>query len=125
MKKASIIARYFLGVLYLSAAIAGILGKVPPPESEAAQAFMMTLASSGLIYVVKIVELISGLALLSGFFVPAALFLLAPVTCMILWFHLTLDLAGLPVGIVLTALWLTTVYSYKELFLSFLQPKQQ
>ena len=123
MDKTSTIARYLLGILYLAASIAGIMGKVPPPEPEAAQAFMMTLATSGLIYVVKMVEFTSALALLSGFFVPTALFLLAPVTFIILWFHLALDMSGAPVGIVLTILWLLTAYSYKETFLQFLQSK--
>ena len=123
MDKTSTIARYLLGILYLAASIAGIMGKVHPPEPEAAQAFMMTLATSGLIYVVKVAELASALALLSGFFVPTALFLLAPVTFIILWFHLALNMSGAPVGIVLTILWLLTAYSYKETFLQFLQSK--
>ena len=53
MSKISTVSRYLLGILYLGAAIAGILGKVPPPEPEAAKAFMMVLASSGLIYLSK------------------------------------------------------------------------
>lgn len=123
MSKTSTVSRYLLGILYLGSAIAGILGKVPPPEPEAAQAFMMVLASSGLIYLVKIVELTSAIALLSGFFVPAALFLLAPVTCIILWFHLALDISGAPIGILLTTLWILTAFSYKDVFRTFLQPK--
>lgn len=123
MNKLSTIFRYLLGIMFLGASIAGILGKIPPPESEAAQAFMMILASSGLIYLVKIIEIISSIALLSGFFVPAALFLLAPITCIILWFHFALDMSGAPVGIILTTLWILTAYSYRDIFLLFLQAK--
>ena len=63
-------ARLVLGFMFSAGAIAGILGKVPPPEPEAAQAFMGMLASSGLIFIVKILELLCGIALLSGRFVP-------------------------------------------------------
>ena len=121
--KTTQISRYLLGIIYLSASLAGMLGKVPPPEPTEAQAFMGSLASSGLIYVVKILELIGAIGLLSGFYVPIALLILAPITCIIFWFHLTLDLAGIPVGIFLTILWMWTATEYKQLFLQFLHTK--
>jgi hypothetical protein len=52
------------------------------------------------------------------------LFLLAPIIFIILCFHVMLDPSGFPVGLVLTLLWLSTAYSYKNIFLSFLKSKQ-
>ena len=116
-------SRYLLGIIYLSASIAGMLGKVSTPEPTEAQAFMGSLASSGLIYLVKILELIGALGLLSGLYVPIALVILAPITRIIFWFHLNLDLAGAPIGICLTILWMWTATEYKQPFLQFLNTK--
>ncbi len=121
--KTTQISKYLLGIIYLSASIAGMLGKVPPPEPTEAQAFMGSLTSSGLIYLVKILELIGAIGLLSGFYVPIALLILAPITGVIFWFHLALDPAGIPVGIFLTILWMWTATEYKQLFLQFLNTK--
>jgi len=84
---------------------------------------MSALASSQLLSLVKVFELISALALLSGFFVPAALFLLAPIIFVIFWFHLSLDVSGLPVGVLLIALWALTAYRDQEVFTVFLKPR--
>jgi uncharacterized membrane protein YphA (DoxX/SURF4 family) len=58
--------RILLGLMFVGSSIAGMMGKAPPPEPEAAQAFMGVLLSSGLLYLVKILELLCGLALISG-----------------------------------------------------------
>lgn len=116
------ILRVVLGLMFTGSAIAGVLGKAPPPASEAAQAFMGTLASSGLIYLVKAVELACGLALLSGFFVPLALVVLAPVLVNILFFHAALEPAGLIVSVALTALWMGNVMANRTTLFPLLRP---
>lgn len=97
--------RLLLGLMFAGAAIAGMLGKVPPPEPEAAQAFMGVLLSSGLLYLVKILELVCGIALLAGLFVPLSLLVLAPIIVNIAYYHAALDPSGFVVGIVLIAMW--------------------
>lgn len=66
------------------------------------------------------VEIIVGLALLIGRFVPLALVILAPITLNIVAYHLFLGPAGLPVGLTLLAVHgaLATAYSlaYRPLF---------
>jgi putative oxidoreductase len=119
------ILRVVLGLMFTGSAIAGVLGKAPPPASEAAQAFMGTLASSGLIHLVKAVELACGLALLSGFFVPLALVVLAPILVNILFFHAALEPAGLIVSVALTALWMGNVIANRATLFPLLQPRPQ
>ena len=95
-QKFTLVARILLGLVFTASAIAGLTGQLPPPEGPEAQAFMGTLFSSGLLVFVKIIELLTGLALISGFFVPLALVMLAPIIVNILYYHLSLDLAIRP-----------------------------
>jgi len=117
------ILRVLTGLLFIGSAIAGMMGKVPPPEPEAAQAFMDVLMSSGLLYLVKILELVCGLALVSGFFVPLSLLVLAPILVNIAFFHAALDPSGLMVAVVLTALWVGNAMAHRAEFLPPLRAK--
>ncbi|HIA01658.1 MAG TPA: DoxX family membrane protein [Myxococcales bacterium] len=118
------IARILLGLMFTASFIAGMMGKIPPPKGESALAFMTTLADSGLLSFIKVIELVCGLALLSGFFVPLALLVLAPIIVVITFYHLLLDPSGMAVGFVMTALWLTAGSAYRTIFLSLLHAKQ-
>jgi putative oxidoreductase len=119
------IVRVLTGLIFIGSAIAGMMGKAPPPEPEAAQAFMGVLYSSGLLYLVKVLELAAGLALLSGFFVPVALLVLAPILVNIAFFHFALDPAGRIVGVVLIALWVANAMAHRAVFLPLLQARPQ
>ena len=122
MKKKTLVAiRVVMGLMFVGSAVAGMMGKVPPPKPEAAQAFMGMLVGSGLLYLVKLLELLCGLALLFDFFVPLALVVLAPIVVNIGFFHAVLDPSGLGVGIVLAALWLANAYGQRERLLPLLQ----
>jgi uncharacterized membrane protein YphA (DoxX/SURF4 family) len=118
-----IITRVLLGFMFTAAALAGMMGKVPPPEPEQAQLFMGILASSGLIFLVKVTELLCGLALLAGRFVPLALLVLAPIVINIVFYHASLDPSGTVVGLVLLALWLTNAFFNREILAPLLHPK--
>jgi uncharacterized membrane protein YphA (DoxX/SURF4 family) len=115
--------RVLTGLLFTGAAIAGVMGKVPPPEPEAAAAFMGVLFSSGLLYLVKILELLSGLALISGFFVPLALLVLAPIIVNIAFFHVALDPSGLMIAVVLVALWVGNAMAHRAVLLPLLRAR--
>jgi len=103
MKIAVIIVRMLLGLLLLFASLAYFFNLVPQPELEGdLLLFNQGMAASGyLLPLVKIIELLCGVALLSGFFVPLAVVILFPVTVNILFVHLFLDPAGLPVALFL------------------------
>ena len=115
--------RVLTGLMFTGSAIAGMMGKVPPPEPEAAKAFMDVLLSSGLLYLVKALELLCGLALISGFFVPLALLVLAPIIVNIAFFHVALDPSGLMVAVVLAVLWVGNAVAHRSLFLPLLQAR--
>lgn len=67
-----------------------MMSKVLPTETEAAQAFMCVLFSSGLLDLVKVLEVVSGQHLISGFFVALVLLVLAPIIVNSAFFHVAL-----------------------------------
>jgi uncharacterized membrane protein YphA (DoxX/SURF4 family) len=101
MRIAVIIVRILLGLLLLFASSAYFFNLAPQPELEGDMAaFSAGLAASGYILpVVKTVELLCGLALISGWFVPLATVVIFPVAVNIFMVHLVLEPAGLPVAI--------------------------
>ena len=116
MKKVPLIARILLGLIFFGAGLAGLLNVAPPPADlpENLKTFMNgILAAKYFFPLLKATETICGALLLSGFFVPLALVILAPITVNILCTHLFLAPSGLPMALVLVAL---------ETFLVFFSP---
>ena len=66
--------------------------------------------------VVATVQVTAGLLLLANRYVPLALALLGPVIVNILVFHLLMNLAGIPPGVVVTILWFFLFYRYRANF---------
>lgn len=85
MKIVLVVARIFLGLFLLANGLNFWFHWLPitPPDSEAATRLMEGLVFSGLFGVVKYVEVISGLLLLAGRFVPLALALMLPLSVVI------------------------------------------
>lgn len=81
--------RYLLGLIFFVFGLNGFLHFLPqPPMEGAAGAFIGALVASGYMFpVVKAVETVVGLMLLSNRFVPLALTLLAPISINIFLFH--------------------------------------
>lgn len=96
--KVQLAARIVLGSVFFVFGLNGFLHFIPqPPPSGQAAAFLGGLMASGYLFpLVKGIEVVTGLMLLSGRFVPLALTLLAPIVVNIVAFHLLLDLKGLP-----------------------------
>jgi len=69
------------------------------------------------------VQLIGGLLLLSSFFVPLALILLAAELYNILAFHLTMSPAGIAVPLVACVLWVLVFLQYRDSFSGVLATK--
>jgi putative oxidoreductase len=63
-----------------------------------------------------VVQIVGGLLLLSGQFIPLALILLGPVLVNILLFHITLAPAGLPPGLFATLLWFIIFFGVRRAF---------
>lgn len=119
MAKAALVARILLGLVFTVFGLNFFFGffEMPPPEPQAAQDFMGGLIGSGYFFnFLKITESVCGILLLSGFFVPLALTVLAPVILNITFFHVFLDPSGLPLAIVLVALEVFLAYAYRGHF---------
>ena len=116
MKIAIIIVRVLVGLLFLFASITYFLNVVPPPELAGdAKAFTDGLnASRYLMPLVKVIELVCGIAFVAGRFVPLAIVLIMPIAINILLVHAFLLPDGLPVAVVLLAALVFLAYAYRE-----------
>ncbi|MEP6903594.1 MAG: DoxX family protein [Actinomycetota bacterium] len=103
MKIAVIIVRVLMGLLFLFGSIVYFLKLYPQPElSGNTKIFMDGVNAAGyLMPLIKITELLCGIAFVAGRFVPLATVVIAPIIVNIFLFHAFVDLTGLPVGIFL------------------------
>lgn len=100
----TLIARLLLGFVFFASGLVGLFNLVPPPPDlpERLQVFNAGLMASGyFMALLKLTETVCGVLLLSGFFVPLALVILAPVALNIFLVHAFLAPSGLPLAIVL------------------------
>ena len=123
MKFAVIGARVLLGLIFTVFGLNGFFHFIPAPEmNEAAGALLGALVTTGyFMAVVKVVEVASGLMILTGRFLPLGLILLAPVSVNILLFHIFLDQSGLPMAIFIIAVQLFLAWAYRDSFSGVLQ----
>ncbi|MGH1467420.1 MAG: hypothetical protein ACRBBP_00875 [Bdellovibrionales bacterium] len=111
--KVTAAARYVLGVIFLVFGSNGLMMMVtgsgfipmPPPTPEMGAAMGGLFAAKYLMPLVKVIQVMSALMLLSNKFTNLAVTLLGPVVINIFLMHLFLDPAGLPVAIIVFILW--------------------
>lgn len=125
MAKIAIGARLLLGLIYFVFGLNFFFQFIPlPPQPEAAGALLGAFFASGYMFpLIKITEVVGGLALLTGFFVPLALVVLAPITLNILLLHLFLAPAGMPMTLVMLALHLFLGFANLEKYKPMLKMK--
>jgi putative oxidoreductase len=118
MKTTSIVARYLLGLMFTVFGLNGFLNFIhqPPPTNPLALQFLVTVSESHFAAFFFAIQLLGGLLLLSGYFVPLALTLLAAVLYNILAFHLTMAPASIPPALVACVLWVLVFLQYRESF---------
>lgn len=121
------VARIFLGLIFFVFGLNGFLQFIPqPPLAEPAGAFMGALAATGYMFpLIKGTEVVAGLLLLSGRFVPLALVLLAPVIVNIALFHVVLAPANMVMVVALLALETYLAWAYRDAFRGVLQANAQ
>jgi putative oxidoreductase len=124
-KTAITAARVILGLIFTLNGLNGLMmvftgkGFLPMPAGmpEAAMSFMGALGATGYMFpVIKVVELVCGLALLAGMFAPLALVLLAPIIVNIFLFHLFLAPSGLIIAVLVTGLALFLGHSWRDTY---------
>jgi putative oxidoreductase len=117
MRIASIIARYLLGLIFLTFGLNGFLHFIPmPPPAGVAGQFLGALFVSHVLVVVFLLELIPAVLLLAGRFVPLALTLLGPVIVNIFLFHAFMEPSGLPMASLVVVLWILTALGVRRAF---------
>lgn len=111
-------ARVLLGLMFAIFGLNKFLQFMPtPPLPPEAGDFMGGLAQAGYFFpMLAVSEILAGVLLLVGVFVPLALLILAPIVLQILAFHFVLAPAGSLMGIVALVLGLIVAWDYKENF---------
>ncbi len=124
MKILTIIARILLGLVFVffgSNAFLHFLPMPPLPQGVTGE-YLHAFFASGYVYVIGGFQVIGGLLLLIGRFVPLGLTILAAIIVNIWAFHLLMAPEGLPPAVVVTVLELFLVWSYRDRFAGILQP---
>lgn len=127
MKIAVIIVRILLGLLYAFSAVVVLfnikMGE-PPEMNENAKTFMTGMMATGyLLTFVKVTELICGLAMIIGIFVPLATVVIFPVSLNILFFHIFTEKADFGMAIIIVLANLFLAYAYREKYKPMLEMK--
>jgi len=117
MKIAVLIARILLGLIFLVFGLNGFLNflHAPTPPGPAGQ-YMTLLGPTIYMQFVCLVQIVGAVLLLSGQFIPLALTLLGPVIVNILLFHIALQPAGLPPGLLTAVLWFIVFFGVRRAF---------
>jgi putative oxidoreductase len=116
MRTALIIVRSLMGLLFLFASITFLFKLITPPEPTGAMKVFSTglEASVYLMPTVMIVELVCGIAFLSGRLVPLATVLISPIIVNIVLVHAFIAPEGLPVAIFLVLANSFVAYNHRE-----------
>jgi uncharacterized membrane protein YphA (DoxX/SURF4 family) len=116
--KGPLAARLLLGVVFAVFGLNKLLPFLPEPAMTGAPAqfFGALFATGYMIPLLAMTEIVGGLLLLSGRYVPLGLTLLAPVVVNIICFHLFLVHGGLPVPLTVLALEIYLAWSNRAAF---------
>jgi putative oxidoreductase len=124
MKIVTVIARVFLGLIFVifgSNAFLHFLPMPPLPQGVTGE-FLHAFFASGYAYVIGGFQVIAGLLLLIGRFVPLGLAILGGIIVNIWTFHLLMAPEGLPPAIIVTLLELFLVWRYRNAFAGIVRP---
>ena len=116
--KIAVVSRYLLGLMFTVFGLNGVLmafghGFMPmPPPPPVMQTIMTGFMATGyLMTLVASLQFISGLLLLSGLYINAAIVFLGPIIVNILLIHIFVEPNGLITGIVVSVLYIILVKS--------------
>jgi putative oxidoreductase len=124
MKVLTVIARILLGIIFVvfgSNAFLHFIPMPPPPQGLAGD-YVRVFIASGYAYVVAILQIVGGLLLLIGRFVPLGLTILGAIVVNILIFHALMAPEGFLLALVVTALELFLVWRYRAAFAGLVRP---
>ena len=116
MKNLPMISRVLLGLVFVLFGLNGFFNFIPleAPQGEAG-AFLGALATTGYMFpLIKIVEIVAGIFLLTNRRVTLATLMLAPIVVNILAFHIFLDNSGMLMACAVAALEGYMLYENRE-----------
>jgi putative oxidoreductase len=120
---ASSVSRYFLGFIFVVFGLNGFLNFIPPqPFPALAMQFFGSLVTSHYSALIFALQFVIGVLLLVNRFVPLALVILGAIIVNIIAFHAFMAPSGLPVAIVVAALWVLVAIANRSAFDGLLQP---
>jgi putative oxidoreductase len=124
MKAAALVARLLLGLVFTVFGLNGFLHFMPNmPMPQPAVSFFTGLAAAPyMLPLLFATQVLGGVLLLIGIFVPLALLLLAPVIVNIVLFHAFLVPGGLPMALVVLILALFLAWTRRDVFGPVLRP---
>jgi putative oxidoreductase len=126
MRTAAAIARYLVGVIFLVFGLNGFLNFIPmPPPGGIAGQLMGALYASHYLWVIFAFQVVAAVLLLANRYVPLALAMLAPVIVNILTFHALMAPSGLPLALVVAALWAAIFVDVRPAFAGLFQARSQ
>ncbi|WP_462250761.1 hypothetical protein [Ekhidna sp.] len=125
IKVGATVVRYLMGLIFFVFGLNGFLNFLPGPPMEGdLGTFMGGLAASGYFFpLLKGTEVIAGLMLLSGFYVPLAIAVLGPITLNIFFVHASMEPSGLPIAIFVFVANIFLAYAYRGNFAGIFQKK--
>ena len=118
MRVLTLVARLLLGVLFLVFGLNGFLNflSMGPPPSGLAGQFIGALFVSHYYWAIAALQVVAGVLLIVGRYIPLALVLLGPIIVNILLYHIFLMPAGIVLAVVATLLWFIVFYNYRQYF---------
>jgi putative oxidoreductase len=124
MKIATIIVRVLLGLVFVVFGLNGFLRflPMPPLPQGLVGEFLHAFFASGYVYAIAAGQVVGGLLLLIGFFVPLGLTILGPIIVNIVLFHILLANEGLPLALIVVALFLFLLWRYWAAFAAIVRP---
>ena len=115
MKIVTVIARILLGLIFVVFGFNGFLHFIhmpPPAPDSAAGQFFAAVSTTGFMKVIFLLQIVGGLLVLLGVFVPLGLAILCPIIFNIVLFHFCMAPQGLPLAIIASLLALFLIWRY-------------
>jgi putative oxidoreductase len=117
MKIAVLVARILLGLIFVFFGLNGLLNFLPsPPIPGLAGQSVGALVASHYVLAVAALQVIGGILLLIGRYIPLGLVILAPIIVNILLFHITMAPASIGPGRLATVLWIIVFAGVRRAF---------
>lgn len=114
MQIVSTIARYLLGLIFLTFGLNGFLHFIPmPPPTGVAAQFFGALFVSHYYIVIFLLQIVPAVLLLANRYVALGVVILAPIIVNIFFFHLLMAPAGLPLALLVAVLWFLVAWTVR------------